>query len=92
MWRDLLGSERFALAELIARESGDDHALAATRVWCALECLKKSGAPPDRPLVFTAARPDGWIEFSAGSSRILTYRTALENLASPLAFAVIIDP
>jgi enediyne polyketide synthase len=60
VWRDLLGPERFAVAELIARETGDDAGMAATRMWCAVECLKKSGALDDRPLVFADARPDGW--------------------------------
>ena len=91
VWRDLLGPERFALAELIARESGDDAGVAATRVWCAMECLKKSGALPGGPLVFAGARPDGWIELGAGQSKILTYCAALRNLESPLAFAVMIE-
>ena len=42
VWRDLLGPSRFALAELIARENGDDPSVALTRVWGAVECLKKS--------------------------------------------------
>jgi enediyne polyketide synthase len=91
MWRDLLGPERFALAELIARESGDDASVAATRVWCAMECLKKSGALPDRPLVFAGAYPDGWIELCAGQSKILTYRASLRNVENPLAFAVMLE-
>jgi enediyne polyketide synthase len=91
VWRDLLGPERFALAELIARETGDDAGMAATRVWCAVECLKKSGALDDRPLVFAGARPDGWIELDSGQSKILTYKASLRNVEGPLAFAVMID-
>jgi enediyne polyketide synthase len=91
VWRDLLGPQGFALAELIARESGDDASMAATRVWCAMECLKKSGALHDRPLVFSGVRPDGWIEMCAGQSRILTYRASLRNVEVPLAFAVMIE-
>jgi enediyne polyketide synthase len=91
VWRDLLGPERFALAELIAAESGDDAGMAATRVWCAMECLKKSAAPHDRALVFSGVRPDGWVELGAGPSRILTYRASLQNVEAPLAFAVIIE-
>jgi enediyne polyketide synthase len=91
VWRDLLGPERFALAEIIARETGDDAGTAATRVWCAMECLKKSGALHDRPLVFSAARPDGWIELAAGQSKILTYKAAMRNVGNPLAFAVMVE-
>ena len=91
VWRDLLGPERFALAEIVARESGDGWNAAATRVWCAMECLKKSGVSDGRPLVFAGARPDGWIELAAGTSRILTYKAAVRNTEDSLAFAVMIE-
>jgi enediyne polyketide synthase len=91
VWQDILGAERFALAELIVRESEDDASVAATRVWCAMECLKKSGAS-GRPLVLEAARPDGWIELCAGPAKILTYSARMRGLENRLAFAVIVEP
>ena len=91
VWRDLLGPERFALAEIVARESGDGWNAAATRVWCAMECLKKSGVSNRGPFVFAGARPDGWIELAAGTSRILTYKAAVRNTEVSLAFAVMIE-
>jgi enediyne polyketide synthase len=91
VWRDLLGPDGFALAELIARASGEEASAAATRVWCAMECLKKSGALHDRPLIFAGARADGWIELGAGPSKVLTYRAALRDVEHPLAFAVMIE-
>ncbi len=42
-WQALLGTEHFALAGLVARERGEDLAVAATRVWGAIECLRKVG-------------------------------------------------
>jgi hypothetical protein len=48
-WQDLLGAERLALADLVARESGDAFDAAATRVWGALEALKKAGVALDAP-------------------------------------------
>jgi enediyne polyketide synthase len=91
VWRDLLGAEHFALAELIARESGEDADMAATRVWCAMECLKKAGAMYGRPLVLLGSRPDGWIELGAGPLRIPTYRASVQNVANDLAFAVVVE-
>ncbi|HUE01604.1 MAG TPA: hypothetical protein VMR62_18680, partial [Bryobacteraceae bacterium] len=85
LWRDLLGADGFDLADLIARESGEDLNISATRVWCAVECLKKGGAAGDRPLVLRAARPDGWIELASGAARVPTYR------ADHLAFAIMIE-
>src|SRR6185437_11503177 len=42
-WQLLLGAEQFALAELVARERGEDLAVSATRAWGAIECLRKVG-------------------------------------------------
>src|SRR5690606_21168318 len=44
-WRDLLGDAPCDLARLVARETAAGFDEAATRVWTALECLKKAGAP-----------------------------------------------
>ncbi|MES1210838.1 MAG: polyketide synthase dehydratase domain-containing protein, partial [Acidobacteriota bacterium] len=62
VWRDLLG-ERFALAELIARERGETSDAAATRVWAAIESLKKAGVPHGAPLVLEglSTSSDGWL-------------------------------
>ncbi|HSS52270.1 MAG TPA: SDR family NAD(P)-dependent oxidoreductase, partial [Thermoanaerobaculia bacterium] len=50
VWRGLLGPDRFALAELIARERGESRDAAATRVWAAAESLAKAGVPHGAPL------------------------------------------
>jgi enediyne polyketide synthase len=91
IWLDLLGAEGFALAELIARESGEDANMASTRVWCAIECLKKAGAPIDRPLLFRGCHADGWIELGTGPGRIATYRASIRDVANDLAFAVMVE-
>jgi enediyne polyketide synthase len=83
VWRGLLGAERLALAELIAREIGDSLDVAATRVWTAGECLKKAGAAA--PLVLTSAERDGWVALSAGglgvASCVVTVGDGTERLA-----------
>ena len=50
-WRDLLGPDRWELAGLIARETGETSDLAATRAWVAGECLTKAGVSARAPLV-----------------------------------------
>ncbi len=69
-WRGLLGAERFRLAELVA--NGGDLDTAATRVWAALECLKKSGALSDAPLTLADRQPDGWITMQSGTRTVVT--------------------
>ena len=80
-WRDLLAQERFALAEQLA----EDFDTAATRVWTAMECLKKAGVPGDAPLVLNATKPDGWIMLSSGSRTIATYQHQQHIVAILLA-------
>lgn len=49
-WRELLGG-RYGLAELIARQGQEGFNAAATRVWTAIECLKKGGFSWDTPVL-----------------------------------------
>ena len=88
VWRDLLGEERHALAELVAQFDGESFAVAATRVWSAIECLKKSGLPPNVPLTLKADDA-GWVLFNAGKSIIATYRADLDNLPPTRILAVL---
>jgi enediyne polyketide synthase len=100
-WTDLLG--RYApLAAMVAAEAGDPPDLAATRVWCALECLRKLGEPPGQPLTVVDrpvagapddGRPDGrpdagWVALGAGAARVVTFATRLRGVAEPVVLAV----
>ncbi|HYN21831.1 MAG TPA: SDR family oxidoreductase, partial [Thermoanaerobaculia bacterium] len=92
VWRDLLG-ERFPLAELIARELGEDRDAAATRVWAAAESLKKAGVPHGAPLVLepSEAQADGWLMLRSGDLRIGTFLGPVQELAGPAALAVLVE-
>lgn len=89
VWRELLGPERMALAELVARECHEDAETAATRVWAALECMKKAGLPADTPLVLDAVAPEGWTLFCAGSRKLATLRTRVRGVGVPLVLAAL---
>jgi enediyne polyketide synthase len=89
IWRDLLGPERFKLATRIS--SGKSFDEAATRLWNATECLKKTGLPPDAPLVLDADPVDGWVLFRSGSLTIATWIAAIRGAKAPLAFALAFD-
>jgi enediyne polyketide synthase len=69
-WRDLLGAERFHLAQLIARH--EDLDTAATRVWTAMECLKKAGVMSSAPLVLGDFQRDGWVMLRSGDRALAT--------------------
>ena len=88
VWRDLLGLDGFQLAELMAGEG--DINVAATRVWCALECLKKSGAMTGAPLVLASTGQDGWVLLSAGSSAIATCYAEVRDVADRLVIGILV--
>ena len=89
-WRDLLGSERFTLAETIAQEAGEDQDTAATRVWTALESLKKAGATPNQPLVLKGINENGWVRLSAGAATIATLVSQIQTRPETLALAILV--
>jgi enediyne polyketide synthase len=89
LWGAMLGAERFALAEVIARHTGEGPDAAATRVWAAAECLKKAVMSPATPLVFASATADAWVVLRAGQRWIATYVASLKGEEAPLAVAVL---
>lgn len=90
-WRDLLGSERFQLAELIARECAETVDAAGTRVWAASESLKKAGLAAKTPLLFASATPDGWVRMTAGSSVAMTYVEPVGKQNGRLCIAILAE-
>ncbi len=91
LWCDLLGSERFALAEFLAGQSGEGLDTSATRVWAAAESLKKSGAMLTTPLVLRSSEPDGWMVLGSASLLIGTFVNEGDgSQAGPLVMAVLL--
>jgi enediyne polyketide synthase len=91
IWRDLLGPDRFSLAEQIARQSGESLDLASTRVWVALECLKKAGASLDTPLILRRCVEDGWVLLGPGSLVVATIELPVRDCPEPLVFGVLVS-
>jgi enediyne polyketide synthase len=88
-WRALLGPDRWLLAEQVAGEAGEEAAAARTRIWAALECLKKAGAPAGTPLTLRAVPGEGWVVLGAGPWALPTFVAAVGPSRRPLAFAVL---
>jgi enediyne polyketide synthase len=86
--RDLVGRHG-ALAELLVAEVGDPPDLAATRVWCAVECLQKAGRPEGRLTLLPGAAPDGWVVLDADDVRVATRAVAVAGAAAPTVVAVL---
>jgi enediyne polyketide synthase len=86
-WREVLGSEHFRLAELMAQQEHIN--VAATRVWTAIECLKKVGAMQGSAITLTAAYSDGWQVLRSGRYRIATCRAEVQSTPEPIIFSVL---
>ena len=89
IWCDILGVERFKLAEVISREAQETLDVAATRVWTSVECLKKAGAGIAAPLVFAGAAPNGWLLFASGALKIASCVIKRKGEKEDLAIALL---
>ncbi|MEK6408066.1 MAG: SDR family NAD(P)-dependent oxidoreductase [Acidobacteriota bacterium] len=90
LWKELLGAERFALAQLIAGEASEELEAAATRIWAASECLKKGGAMVNAPLILSSLSESGWVLLLSGPLIIATLVTQVRNEENKLAVAVLV--
>lgn len=91
VWRDLLGTESFALAELAARLSSETLNAAATRVWTTRECLKKVGASEAAPLTFGSADGGAWVTFESPTYSAQTYSAELSGREGSFIFTVLAE-
>jgi len=90
-WADLLGPDPAQLRGLLQREAADSGAVAGTRVWSALECVRKTGSLV-QALTLDSVGPAGSVQLSAGRARIATWVTGLAGRPEPVVFAVLTDP
>lgn len=91
VWRDMLGAESFALAEQVARLSREALDSAATRVWTARECMKKSGAPEAAPLTLGAGGGGAWATFESPTYSVMTYSAELMGREGSFIFTVLAE-
>jgi enediyne polyketide synthase len=89
IWSNMLGVDRFKLAEVISREAQETLDVAATRVWTAIECLKKAGAGTGAPLVFGGAAIDGWLLLASGELKVASCVVKTDGEKEELAIALL---
>jgi enediyne polyketide synthase len=89
LWRDILGADRWELAELIRRETGEDVTVAATRAWVASECLTKAGVARGAPLVLRDSNGGRDVLLASGSLAIATFVLPDRNGQDPLVVGLL---
>ncbi|MFD6153506.1 SDR family NAD(P)-dependent oxidoreductase [Streptomyces sp. NPDC060243] len=90
-WEGLLGAEGFALARLLVADRGEDLSLAASRVWGAVECLRKNGHARVELTVDAAPAEERWVVLRSGGARIATVAALLRDAPRPALFAVMTE-
>jgi enediyne polyketide synthase len=88
-WQGLLGSGQLELARLISRERGESLSASATRVWGAVECLRKIGHAAAEPIALAERGMDRWVLLRSGDVRIATFLTSLRDMAEPVVFTIL---
>lgn len=87
-WAGLLGTELLSVRDALAVETGESSDVAGTRVWCALECVRKTGVLT-QAMALDKVEADGWVRLSAGSNVIATWVTTVDCQPQPVVFAVL---
>jgi len=87
-WTGLLGADLIRVRDLVVTEAREDADTAGTRLWSALECLRKTGTTT-RDLTVDRVSADGWVVLSSGQARVATWVTTLNDLPDPVVFAVL---
>jgi enediyne polyketide synthase len=90
-WSDLLGPEQYALAQLLAAERGEELSLAATRVWGAVESLRKVGRARIESLTVGEPGADRWVNLRSGNARIATFFTTVRDVKDPVVFTMLTE-
>jgi enediyne polyketide synthase len=90
-WSGMLGAEGSALAALLAQETGESLDIAATRVWGAVECLRKTGHARVELVAAGGARDDKWVLLRSGDATVATFVTSLRSVDDPVVFALCVE-
>jgi enediyne polyketide synthase len=87
-WATLLGADQLGVRDLVAADAGEPASVAATRIWSALECLRKAGVTT-QALTLDRIEPEGWVVLSDGESRIATWVTTVNDIPDQVVLAVL---
>jgi len=89
-WAGLIGEDGLELATRLVDEHGDELSVAATRIWGAIESLRKTGHALTGLTIEPAALPH-WVTLRAGTARIATFVTALRDVGEPVVFTMLTE-
>jgi enediyne polyketide synthase len=86
-WQGMLGPGAFSTARLLAASSGQELDVCATRVWSAIECLRKIGVDGDMTLLIDTDGDATWTSFMSGKVKIHTVSALMFGANSMVVIA-----
>jgi enediyne polyketide synthase len=91
VWRDLLGLESWRVAQLIAEKTGEDLQTSATRVWTAVEALKKAGYREHGQIVVAPGcmEKQGCVSLAAAGAKIASTIVHFRENPIPVAITIL---
>lgn len=90
IWFDLLGEHWSELANAVARTNDEDFSISATRIWTAMECLKKVGITNTPPLLLRS-ETSAWIVLETPSIKIASFLTNAQRSRNRLCLAILLS-
>ncbi|SFB25443.1 enediyne polyketide synthase [Amycolatopsis marina] len=87
-WSGLLGPELVAVRDLLVADTGESASVAGTRVWTALESVRKTGLMT-QALTVHRVHGDGWVVLACGRARVATWVSTVNDRSEPVVFAVL---
>jgi enediyne polyketide synthase len=90
-WVGLIGADGLWLSEVLSSSRQEPLSVTATRIWTAIECLRKTGHANIDALTGSEPRNDQWVVLRSGAARVATFATNLHGLSMPLVFAVLME-
>ncbi|HEX6521296.1 MAG TPA: type I polyketide synthase [Streptosporangiaceae bacterium] len=90
-WADLLGPDGLALARMLSSGRGESLSVAATRVWGAIETLRKTGHATITLADASGPEAGRWVVLSSGSDRIASFVTNLHRISDPVVFTMLAE-
>ena len=87
-WCKLLGDTKFNIAKIIKSETGESISEASTRVWGAIECLRKAGNSLFDSFAFSGIE-NGTIYFTSGDKTIVSFKCRVISNPSESIFSIL---
>jgi len=89
LWQDLLGRDRFKLAKAISRERSECIDTSATRLWGAIECLRKFGLQRETPLSVAGDCAGEVVRIEAGAYATVSLEATVRGAGHPVVISLL---